>query len=375
MRIAILLRAYDRPGGIGIYSRNIVKHMLRLDRSNHFLLVYSNRNHIGTYGELPNVKEIYVPPGNPVVWDQWSTRQALKRYRPDLIFNTKFSVPLTTGVDRVMALHGASWFVHPELYGKFDIMYVKATMPIYCRTARFLISNSDLTTRDFINIVGVHPSRIQTVHLAAGEEFRPLCDQEKLAQAREKYQLPQEFILTVTSYDPRKNFGTLIKALEIARRQRDIRLVVAGKDCHRYGEDFHLAERGLAEAVHFTGWMDQKDLPALYSLADAFVFPSIYEEFGIPVVEAMACGCPVLSSTTGAIPELVGDAGLLTDPMDAPALAENILKVTGSAGVAGEARRRGLARAGLFSWDLAAGKTLDIFTRLKEGFAAAPQVS
>jgi glycosyltransferase involved in cell wall biosynthesis len=364
MKIGILLRAYDRPGGIGIYSRNIVKHLLRHDKDNHYVLFYSNPQHLGTYADNPRVEEEVVPAANPVLWDQWLAKRALDRHKVDLVFNTKFSVPLTSRFKRVMALHGASWFVHPELYGKFDIFYVNRAVPVYCKASDFLVSNSDLTTNDFIRILKVPPQRIKTVQLAAGEEFKPVTDAAALQEVRQRYALPERFVLTVTSYDPRKNFGNILKAFEGCRKEMEVKLLVVGKNCHRYGEDFALAERGLADEVIFPGWVEQKDLPALYSLAAAFIFPSVYEEFGIPVVEAMACGCPIVSSSTGAIPELVGDAALLCHPTDVATMTEHLRQVLSDSASAQQLRAKGLERAQNFSWDKAATQTMDIFNNL-----------
>lgn len=364
MRIGIMLRAYDRPGGIGIYSRNIVKHLLSIDQDNHYILMYNNKDHVGTFGSLQNVDEVFLPPANPMIWDQWLVPKVIKKWGVDLIFNTKFSVPLLTKVKKIMVLHGASWFVHPELYGKFDIFYVHQTMPIYCRKADFLISNSDLTTQDFIRILGLATRNIATVRLAAGDEFHPIKDSQILENVRTKYQLPERFILTVTSHDPRKNFSTLLKAFEQCRNEVDVRLVVVGKDCYKYASDFDLKGRGLENVVHFPGWIAQEDLPAIYCLADVFAFPSVYEEFGIPVVEAMSCGCPVVSSNTGAIPELTNGTALLSDPFDHKLLHNNLWKLLLSNSVAERHRKWGLERAKAFSWSKAAQQTLEIFRRV-----------
>ena len=364
MRIGVMLRAYDRPGGIGIYSRNIIKHLLKLDHMNHYLLIYNNSDHLGTYSDLDNVDEVYVPPANQLLWDQWHVPRELKRWDADLVFNTKFSVPLFTKNKRIMVLHGASWFMHPELYGKLDIIYVKRMMPIYCKVADFLISNSDLTTRDYKKILGVPSDKIQTVNLAAGEEFRKIEDAVQLEQVRKHYNLPDRFILTVTSYDPRKNFSTLIKAFQLCREHEDVQLVVIGKDCHKYNDDYVPKESGLSEFIHYPGWVDQQDLPAIYNLAKIFAFPSVYEEFGIPVVEAISCGCPVASSNTGAIPDLLGDAAMLCDPFDYKKLSENILQIITSDETARHYMEAGIERSKMFSWDIAALQTLDIFERV-----------
>ena len=362
MRIGIMLRAYDRPGGIGIYSRNIVSHLLEQDKSNEYVLFHSNPAHIGLYADNPQVTETHVPTTHQLVWDQCRIPRAASRHGVDLIFNTKFSVPFRSKAKRVMVLHGASWYAHPELYPWWDIAYVKAAMPHYCRQADFLISNSDLTTRDFIERLQVPPDKIRTLLLAAGDNFVPVEDADRLDAVRQRYNLPEQFLLTVTSYDPRKNFATITDAFEKARSDcPDLRLVVIGKQCERYGPDVRLEERGLTPDVVFPGWVDQEDLPAIYSLARAFIFPSVYEEFGIPVVEAMACGCPIASSTTGAIPDLTAGAALLCHPFDSEALAANVVALVNDDTRHAECRARGLKRAEDFSWARNATETLKVF--------------
>jgi len=364
MRIGVMLRAYDRPGGIGIYSRNIVKHLLTIDDTNHYVLMYDNEQHLGTYGDLPNVDELCLSRANPLVWDQWLTPRVEKKWELDIVFNTKFTVPLRSKAKTIMALHGASWFVHPEVYGRFDVFYVRCFMPIYCRSADFLISNSDLTTRDHIQILHVPKDKIRTVYFAAGEEFHPIDDQQLLEEVRTRYNLPNRFVLTVTSYDPVKNFATLLSAFETCRQHVDVHLVVAGKNCEKYAQDFDLLGRGLEHVVHFPGWVEQEDLPAIYSLADVYAFPSIYETFGIPVIEAISCGCPVVASNTGAIPELLDDSALLCDPFDYKALAQNLLTILTSESAAEQQKAKGFARAKYFSWTDTARNTLDIFNKV-----------
>ncbi len=373
MRIGIMLRAYDRPGGIGIYSRNIVRHLLRLDEQNHYLLLYNHPAHLGTYSNLPNVEEKALPAANQILWDQVVAARALSRWGADLVFNTKFSLPLMLKAKKVMVLHGATWYTHPHMYPWHDIAYVRMAMPLYCRAADFLIANSELTTGDFKRILKVPEDRIATVLLAAAEHFKPIEDQEVLARVRRKYRLPESFILTVTSYeDKRKNFSGLLQAFTLCREEHpDARLVVVGKNCERYARDFDLAGRGLDQAVVFPGWIEQEDLPAIYNLAKAFAFPSIYEEFGIPVVEAMACGCPVAGADTGALPELAQGAALLSDPQRPELLARSLIDILGAPDIAERLRGLGLQRARAFSWADSARKTLEIFKRVHHGEVAA----
>jgi len=364
-----MLRAYDRPGGIGIYCQNIVKHLLTMDRKNEYILIYNNKTHLGQYSDLSNVTERYIPATNPIVWDQWQVPKVARQESADIILNTKFSIPFRGTAKKLMVLHGAAWAYHPEFFSKFDVLYTKIMMPIYCRKADFLISNSELTTRDFIRLAGIVPEKIQTVHLAHGDTFVPVEDKFVLDSVRDKYKLRGRFILTVTSYEPkRKNFETVLRGFaEIHIKHPEVHLVVAGKDCENYLNDFDFDRLGVREFCHFLGWVDQSDLPAIYSLASVYFFPSVYEEFGIPVVEAMACGCPVVASDTGAIPELTNGAALLAPPMDYSAMAGHLDSILSDLDFAADVRRKGIARAKDFSWEKAARETLDILEAVGSG--------
>jgi glycosyltransferase involved in cell wall biosynthesis len=362
MRIGIMLRAYDRSGGVGIYSRNIVKHLLKIDQKNQYVLIYNNFKFLGIYSNRPNVEEVFIPSANPFIWDQWYVTKLINKMGIEIIFHTKFSIPVMTKAKKVMVLHGSGWLIHPHLWNKYDVMYQRYfAMPLYCSKSDLLISNSDLTKRDFVNVLGVNKQKIHTIHLAAGEEFQQIKDREYLLKIKNKYKLPDRFILTVTSYEPRKNFSTLLKAFLLCREKTDIHLVVVGKNCERYMKDYNLGKNGLEEFIHFPGWIEQMDLPAIYNLAQVFVFPSVYEAFGIPVIESMACGCPIVSSNTGAIPELTKDAALLSEPFDFQNVADKVLRILLNDSISKEYKNKGLERAKSFSWSIAADKTLSLF--------------
>lgn len=361
-----MLRAYDRPGGIGIYSRYIVKHLLQIDRENHYLLIYSNPNHVGKYSQLENVDEVLLPPTNPAIWDQVLVPKIIKKCDLDLIFHTKFTVPLLTGIKKVMTVHGASWLVHPEIYGRLDVLFEKVAMRLYCRAADFLIANSELTQNDYMRVLNVPREKIATVHFAAGEAFRPVRDPIILESASNRYQLPEGFILCVMSYDPNKNFGTIVKAFDLCHLETGAHLVVVGKDCRKFWDEYKVKYEDLEEVVHFLGWVDQEDLPAIYSRAKVFFYPSIFETFGIPVLEAMACGCPVVASNTGAIPEISNGVALMGDPFNHRAFAEHIQTVFHSNSVSKDLTRRGLAKSRTYSWSKAAQQTLKILERVHQ---------
>jgi len=361
MKIVAMLRTIEEKQGIGIYTRNLMEELLTQDSENEYVLLYRTPEAEGTFAHHPHVREQVRPAKNKLWWDQVVVPGVLWKEKPDLLFHTKFTVPFLSRVPSIMSVHGMSWYVHPELYTPADIRYIKAVMPLYCRKAAFIVSNSDLTTRDYKRFLKVPDDKIRTIRLGRNERFRVITDEQVLENARRTYHLPERFIFSVVKYDPRKNFGNLIQGFRRLRRSTDCKLVVAGIGCEKYREEYDLEKDGTAADVQFLGWVEPDDLPAIYNLAHCMLFPSVYEEFGIPTCEAMACGCPPVVSTTGALPEIAGEAGLLVDPFDPDDIAEKLLNMWTDPHLREEKRRLSLDRAKEFTWKRCAEETLDVF--------------
>ncbi len=364
MRIGVMLRAIDEKQGIGIYTRNLIDEMLPIDATNEYVFYYRNPEFRGTYAHYPNVTERLIKARGKLAWDQIAIPSAARQDNLDLIFHPKFTVPLFSKRKTVMTIHGASWFVRPDLYpNKLDLAYVRAVMPVYCRKADYILANSDRTRDDFIEILKVPASKIETVRLGASPAFTVVKDEAVLAHIRSQYHLPEHFVLSVIKYDPRKNFKHLIAAFRLLRKRMPCKLVVAGIGCEKYIQEYGLEDDGTADDVQFIGWVEQADLPALYTLATCHFFPSVYEEFGIPTVEAMACGCPPVVSNTGALPEIAGDAGLIVDPFNPPEMADALERVCSDPELRAALSNRSRERAADFTWARCARETLAALNR------------
>lgn len=364
MRIGVMLRAIEEKQGIGIYSKNLLDHLLRLDTENEYILFYRNSSLLGRYAEHRNVREILLPAPSKLIWDQIRVPIEAARQKVDIIFHTKFSVPFFTRYKTVMTLHGAGWFVHPELFKRYSVWYNRCVMPMYCWKASAIVSNSELTTRDFVRILGVDETKIRTVYLAADDRFRRIGDRTELNAAKTKYRLPDRFFLSVIKRDPRKNFKNLIEAFRLCHERVNCKLVVVGIGCEKYREEYLLRENGLDDDVIFLGWVDQEDLVALYNLADLMLFPSVYETFGIPVCEAMACGCPAVIAKTGSLPEIAGDAGILVDPMNPIEIAGVLYALWTDERLRRSYAEKAYQRSKTFSWERSASETLSVLTSL-----------
>ena len=360
MQIGVMLRGVDKKGGTGVYARNLVPELLDQGRDHRWTLLYSSPAQLGSFGAAANVREVVLRSRSALWWDQVLVPRYTRTTRLNVLFHTKFTVPLLGGTPAVMALHGASWYTEPSLYKWWDVRYIRLVMPLYCRKAAHLVSNSQCTTNDYVNLVGSNPENITTVPLAASELFRPISDDQQIERVRHRYKLPAEFLLSVVAYDPRKNVPRLLEAFAKCRRRRPCKLVLVGKDCTRYREELPELMSEVGKDVITPGWVEQSDLPALYSMATVFFFPSIYEEFGIPNCEAMACGTPIVSASTGAVPEVVGNAALTVDPHDTDAMADALVRLLNDADLRRQLSERGLERSKMFSWKRTARETLRV---------------
>lgn len=362
MRIGILLRSLDEKFGIGVYTRNILGALLSLEPNGHdYVLFYRSKEHLGKYTHYPHVEEHVVSAPNKLIWDQVAIPLMAKRTNVDVLFHTKFTVPFLTRSKTVMMLHGATWFARPEVYpDKLDLAYIKMMMPRYCQRANAILSNSELTRQDFIHLVGVPAKKITTVYFGVNPIFRRVTDRKQLARVKERYHLPERFILTVGQYDPVKNFQTTFDSFSRCRDAGELKLVAVGKDSWKYKSECGISGSRFEDDVIFTGYVEQEDLPSFYSLAEAFIYPSIYETFGIPLIEAMASGCPVVSSNTGAIPEITNGAAFLADPFNSDRMAHGIDKFIYDSTYRQEKVAKGFKRASIFRWELAAQETLQI---------------
>ncbi|MFN2431248.1 MAG: glycosyltransferase family 4 protein [Gemmatimonadota bacterium] len=350
LRIGVLARTLSQRYGVGVYAENFLRALAGLG-SEHEVVVFLRAPAGGRLPEGGKLRPVVVGAPSKALWDQAAAPRAARRERVDFLFNTKFTLPLVAPCPTGMCLHGSMYFVHPELCGsRLDTLYLRAFMPRYLAAASLLVANSELTARDHLRAYPRETAgKIRVLPLAAAEEFAPVEDTAVLQEARRRYALPPRFWLTVSRRDPRKNLPALFAALARLPRPR-LPLVAVGEGSETYARECDFEGLGIAGEVVFPGYVPQADLPALYTLAEGLVFPSIYEEFGIPLVEAMRCGCPVIAAGTGALPEVAGEAALLVDPRSPAELAAAMARLEGDPELRATLARRGLERARRFSW-------------------------
>ena len=370
MRIGVMLRAIDEQGGVGVYTRNIIAELLNLDRKNEYFLFYRNPSNIGLFSRYRNVTERLVKGANNAFWDQVAIPIACWKEKVDLLFHPKFTVPLLAPCKAVMVVHGADWLIpeQAQYYSYWDVKYMKVALPLYFMKASAIISVSQETTDNFNCLLKPPRGKVKTIYFAPARHFRRIKDRETLEKARDRYGLPERFILTLTKLegDNRKNFGQILTAYAAYHESaRDpYKLVVGGKDCHLLREDYAIPAEGYGGDIFFPGWIDQMDLPAVYSLATLYLYPSNLEAFPIPLTEAMACGTPILTSNTNGLKEIAGDAALMVDPTDTRAISDGISRILSEPELRMCLSRKGLERSTLFSWDACSRDTLALLEQL-----------
>lgn len=299
------------------------------------------------------------------VWvEQVSLPRACRAGGVDLLHVPYFGSPLRPSCPTVVTVHDLISLVLPHYRRSLLVKAYAATVSAAARKARVIIADSEFTKKDIVRLLDIPEERIVVVPLACEARFRPVEDSEHLLRLRQKYGLADRFALYIGGLDWRKNVPMLVRAF--AASDAGCQLAIAGEPYAGRGSLFpnlaEIARRcGVEERVRFLGLVPEEDKPALYSLATVFVFPSVYEGFGLTPLEAMACGAPVLCSDATSLPEVVGDAAVLFDPNDEKALAEALTCILSDDKRRGELRRRGLEQASRFSWRRTAEETLEAY--------------
>lgn len=285
--------------------------------------------------------------------------------RTDLYFATDFALPPTLPRTRTaIFIHDLTYIRVPDAAVPALAAYLGAVVPRALKRADIVIVNSEATKSDIIDIYGTPAERIATIQFGVHPHFTP--SNKPFKALRDKYSLPEQpYILAVGTVQPRKNYARLIEALGILRDSGlDVTLAIAGGRGWMDSPIFDTVVRlGLEPYVRFLGYVDDADLPALYTHAAVFTMPSLYEGFGLPVLEAMACGTPVVTSTVSSLPEAAGDAALLVDPTDVEAIADALRRILTDQALAQSLRAKGLAHVTPYTWGRTAGQLADAFNK------------
>lgn len=363
--------AVHHIAGLGRYTQELMTALLAIDSENDYVAFYNRPREAQVDPPLDRISHLTTNLATKP-WRMTALIGHLARIPQDRLFPevdvfhaTDHLLPRLARVRSVFTLHDLVFRFYPETHKLLNRWFLALMMPRFLEAADAVIAVSEWTKKDAIELYGLDEDKVSVIYEGVNPRFRP-APSETISVIRQKYGLPEGFILSVGTIEPRKNLTSLLEAYHSLRNARpDLKLVIVGKKGWLYEGFFRkLHKLGLENEVIFPGFVRDEDLPALYSAADLFVFPSLYEGFGLPVLEAMACGAPVVTSNTSSLPEVAGEAALLIDPRSLEALARAMRDVLDNKILRDDLRARGPKQAAKFTWETAARETLAIYRSL-----------
>jgi glycosyltransferase involved in cell wall biosynthesis len=341
--------------GIGTYIRNLLRQLARMDRQTEFVILCrpDDRATLATLGE--NFRTVTETAGNYSVMEQVAVPLALMREKVTLFHAPHYVLPPLVRCTSVVTIHDCIHLMFPQyLPSRFAYLYARTSIRLAARRATRVMTVSESSKRDILRFVDTEPDKIDVIYNAYDERFAIDPREEDVVRVRERYQLESEFVLYAGNVKPHKNLERLIEAFHLVRRRGldHLKLVLIGDEISKYTALRRAVHHyQLHKYVRFLGYLPEQTLAVMYRLAGVFVFPSLYEGFGLPPLEAMASGTPVVTSNVSSLPEVAGDAAVLVDPYDPQAIADGIFQVLTDERLRRDLRRKGVARAGMFSWE------------------------
>ncbi|HEX8284682.1 MAG TPA: glycosyltransferase family 1 protein [Pyrinomonadaceae bacterium] len=348
------------------YAANLVEALAEVDGENRYTVYVTRAEAEARFGgRWPNVSVRKTLPHTPLVRIPVTLSAELRR-RPVDLLHVQYTAPPLAPCPVVATVHDLSFEHLPETFKRRSRVQLRLTVRATARRAAHVIAPSEYTRRDLLETYGLDPERVTAIPLAVSPRFRPVEDGGELERVRRRYGIAGEYVLAVGSIQPRKNLGRLVRAYSALRRARGRsnlpQLVLVGKKAWLYGETLRAVEaEGLGDSVVLTGYVSESDLPALYSGALCFAYPSYFEGFGLPPLEAMSCGAAVVAGRGAAVEEVTAGAARLFDPRDPSALARTLLELLDHEPARRALAEAGLARAAHFSWERTARATLDVY--------------
>ena len=353
-----------RQGGNETYIRNLIEALAEIDGENQYTLYFSSSRAAEEWnGRFHNFRVKLLPPPAPLVRVPIALTFELRR-RPVDVLHVQYTSPPICNVPVVATIHDLAFEHLPETFTRRGRAQLRMTVRRTARHAARIATVSEFSRNDLIETYGIAPEKIVVTANGVGTDFGPNSGEDESAKIRKRYNISRDYILAVGSLQPRKNLVRLLQAYD---RLREVlpsgpQLVIVGRRLWLASEIFsEIRKRVWGRDVICTGFVPPEDLPALYRSSTALVYPSLFEGFGLPPLEAMACGTPVLTSSTSSLPEVVGDAGLLVNPYEVSEIASALYTIVSDQVLRSTLRLRGLERAKQFTWRLTAQKTLELY--------------
>jgi len=372
--IAVMARLVDQKDGLGIYGQYLLRELLQADPDTRYVILLETPACQEMFRDYSNAEVVVIPGRSKLFWDQVRVPRAAREFNADLIFNPKFSLPLFTRRPCVFVQQGSDWYVNPQNYPWWDNLYIRLMLPLYSRKASRTLSISQRTLDDLATYTSIDVHDAVVSYAGIGPNFTLERDERALQEFRAEYHLPERFILTVARVlhgaqrhmldYPGGNNERLLRAYRRYRRDGgDLSLAVAGNHVEEYLRARSFSDADLQDVL-FLGFVPNERLHLAYQLAECFVLATLCESFGIPIVEAMACGCPAIVPNTCAAPEIAGGAAFLIDPHDEADIARAFAQVTSSKPLRQHLRELGIQRARTLTWKETARRTLAVFNEI-----------
>ena len=370
MRVAIDARKLH-DFGIGTYIRNLLRHLARLDRQNEYVLL-CHEGDMGVAATLgDNFRTVLEPAANYSIGEQFHVPLVLMREKPDVFHAPHYVLPVAVRSRSVVTIHDCVHLMFPQyLPNRAAYAYARGAMWSAAKRSDRILTVSEASKRDILHFFNVPPDKIVVVYNAIDERFWVEPAAEDIARVRERFQLDHGFVLYAGTIKPHKNLVRLIEAFAELRKGEfeELKLLIIGDEISKLPALRRAVHsHKLHKHVRFLGFLPDDTLAALYRLAAVFVFPSLYEGFGLPPLEAMASGTPVVTSNVSSLPEVAGDAAVLVDPYDVESIVTGVRRVLTDPALAADLRRKGLVRARDFSWERSVARTHEIY-RLVSGW-------
>jgi glycosyltransferase involved in cell wall biosynthesis len=367
MRIGIEAQRIFRKKkhGMDIVALELVRQLQRIDNENEYFVFVKEDEDNQVLNETPNVKIIKIKSAPYPYWEQILLPRKAQELGLDILHCTSNTAPVKMSIPLVVTVHdiiyleklnltrGTSYQIAGNLYRRWNV-------PMVVKRSAGIITVSDFERQRIVSHFGLKEDQVRTVHNGVGEKFKRVTDPGILDDIRKRYHLPGQFMFYLGNTDPKKNMIGVLRALSILKKRKQLTIPLLMLDIDRsfltrLAEE--IGDREILQHISFSGYVPNHDLPAIYSLASVFLYPSLRESFGIPILEAMACGVPVITSSTSSMPEVAGDAALFIDPNNPEQLAEKTVALLNDNTLRQELIEKGLKRSQEFSWEANARNT------------------
>lgn len=351
MKIAFSARGLSIPsGGARQFIKSLIPALAKQQGDDKLFIFYNQEKFLGL---ALNCSEIVIKSKNRIWWDFVLLPKMLRKLKVDAVIFPKNVVPFFTGCHCHVVIHDLAYFDRRlSAYPLLDTIYMRTLIPYSVHRAAGVFAVSENTKKDIIRYTNCDPKKITVAYEAADKIYQPIKDHSRLIQVKQRYDLPEKYILYAGSLSPRKNIVRLLKAFSHIRNRIPHSLVLTGSKSWKDTSVFETMRRlNLSNRINQLCYVEHEDMPALYNLADVCVYPSLYEGFGLPILEAMQCGCPLVASNATSIPEVAGNAAILVDPYNVDAFAGAIYKVLTDDMVRKKLIKAGFEQAKKFSWE------------------------